>query len=66
MSAIERAFCRSPPWGWAARHVLAPWALSGFEPRGDVLELGAGDGAMAHATALAFPEMDLTVTDFDA
>ncbi len=66
MSAIERAFCRSPPWGWAARHVVAPWALSGFEPRGDVLELGAGDGAMAQATALAFPEVDLTVTDVDA
>lgn len=65
MSAVEQAFCRSTPWRWATRRVIQPWALSGFSPHGNVLELGAGSGVMAMETARVYPDLHLTVTDID-
>jgi spermidine synthase len=47
MVPLEQRFCRSAPWRWFARHVILPWALQGEPLRGDVLEIGAGSGAMA-------------------
>ncbi len=65
MSALERAFCRSAPWGVVARRVVLRWALNGYELTGDVLEIGGGSGAMAEGVAATFPAVRLTVTDID-
>ncbi len=65
MSAVELAFCRSAPWRWATHNLVRPWALKGFEPRGDLLELGAGGGGMAEEMAIAYPDLHMTVTDVD-
>jgi ubiquinone/menaquinone biosynthesis C-methylase UbiE len=65
MSRLERAFCQSPPWRVFASRVVLPWALQGVRLEGEVLEIGAGGGAMAERIADAFPDVRLTVTDFD-
>lgn len=65
MSRFEAAFCRSAPWRLAARRVVLPWALQGVQPAGDVLEVGAGSGAMAAELLTAYPRIRMTVTDFD-
>jgi ubiquinone/menaquinone biosynthesis C-methylase UbiE len=65
MSRFQSAFCRSPPWRSFARRVVLPWALQGFRPQGDVLEIGAGSGAMAAELLAMYPDVRLTVTDFD-
>ena len=66
MSRFQAAFCRSPVWRGFARRVVLPWALHGFRPGGDVLEIGAGSGAMAAELLAAYPSITMTVTDFDA
>ncbi len=65
MSAIESAFCGSAPWESFARRAVLPWALDGHQLTGDVLEIGAGGGAMADGVARMFPTACLTVTDVD-
>ena len=65
MSRFEAAFCRSGLWRGFARRVVLPWALQGFEPEGDVLEIGAGSGAMAAELVASHPGATLTATDFD-
>ncbi|WP_243709822.1 class I SAM-dependent methyltransferase [Mycobacterium marinum] len=65
MSRIESAFCRSAPWRVATRRLVLPWALQGIEPVGEVLEIGAGSGAMAAEVLLAQPDIRITVTDYD-
>jgi ubiquinone/menaquinone biosynthesis C-methylase UbiE len=65
MSRFQSTFCRSAPWRFAAGRVVLPWSLHGFEPRGDVLEIGAGSGAMAAELLAAHPAITMTVTDFD-
>lgn len=65
MSAIEGAFCKSAPWQAFARRAVLPWALDGGRLTGDVLEIGAGGGAMADGMARAHPGVRLTVTDID-
>jgi ubiquinone/menaquinone biosynthesis C-methylase UbiE len=65
MSRIEAAFCRSAPWRAFARRILLPWALQGFRPEGEVLEIGAGSGAMAAELLACFPGASMTVTDVD-
>jgi SAM-dependent methyltransferase len=65
MSRFERAFCQSPPWRAFASRVILPWALQGVRLEGEVLEIGSGSGAMAERIADAFPDVRLTVTDFD-
>ena len=65
MSALERTFCRSSPWRTFARRAVLPWALQGTAPTGDVIELGAGSGAMAAGAAPSFPDAHFTVTDID-
>jgi ubiquinone/menaquinone biosynthesis C-methylase UbiE len=66
MSRFEAAFCRSAPWRSVARRVVLPWALQGAHPVGDVLEIGAGSGAMAAELLATHPDVRMTVTDFDA
>jgi len=65
MSRFQSAFCRSGPWRTFARRVVLPWALQGFRPQGDVLEIGAGSGAMAAEILATYPDVRLTVTDYD-
>ncbi len=65
MSGFESAFCRSAPWRFATRRLVVPWALQGVSLQGDVLEIGAGSGAMAAEILARFPEIKMTITDFD-
>jgi ubiquinone/menaquinone biosynthesis C-methylase UbiE len=65
MSRVQAAFCRSGPWQAFARHAVLPWSLQGFEPHGDVLEIGAGSGAMAAELLTRYDQPTMTVTDFD-
>jgi SAM-dependent methyltransferase len=65
MSTAERWFCQSAPWRWTAGRLILGWALQGVNPRGAVLELGGGSGAMAAATIRRHPDISLTVTDVD-
>lgn len=65
MSRFEAAFCRSGPWKAFSGDVVLPWSLQGFEPRGEVLEIGAGSGAMAAELFARHPDVVMTVTDFD-
>jgi ubiquinone/menaquinone biosynthesis C-methylase UbiE len=66
MSGFEAAFCRSAPWRFVARRMVLPWALQGTHPNGEVLEVGAGSGAMAAELLATHPDIRMTVTDFDA
>ena len=66
MSTIESWFCRSTPWEAATGRWVLPWALQGVRPRGRVLEIGGGGGAMAAQILTAGPgDVEVTVTDFD-
>ncbi len=65
MSLVERTFCRSLPWCAFAERVVLPWALSGDDLHGDVLEIGGGTGAMAAGVIGRFPDLRLIVTDID-
>jgi hypothetical protein len=60
MSLVEQTFCRSAPWRAFARRAVLPWALSGTPLAGDVLELGAGSGAMAEGMLRSHPRISLT------
>ena len=65
MSTFERAVCQSAPWRAMTGRLVLPWALQGVRPRGDVLEIGSGSGAMAEHLLVAFPEIHVTATDID-
>lgn len=65
MSRFEAAWCRSAPWRLFARRVVLPWALQGIHPDGEVLEIGAGSGAMAAELLATNPNISMTVSDFD-
>lgn len=65
MSRVQAAFCRSRPWQALAGNAVLPWSLQGFEPHGDVLEIGAGSGAMAAELLARYDHPTMTVTDFD-
>jgi ubiquinone/menaquinone biosynthesis C-methylase UbiE len=65
MSKLEVAMCTNAPWRWFARKVVLPWGLHGFAPRGDVLEIGAGSGAMAAELLTRYADVRVTATDFD-
>lgn len=65
MTRFEAVLCRSAPWRAVTRRVVLPWALQGITPEGDVLEIGAGSGAMAEELLTSFPTVTATATDFD-
>ena len=45
--------------------LIAPWALQGTRPHGDVLEIGGGVGAMAQRLLRTSPDLRIVETDFD-
>lgn len=65
MERFERAWCQSAPWRALAGRVVLPWALQGERLAGEVLEIGAGSGAMAARVAERSPGVRLVVTDED-
>jgi ubiquinone/menaquinone biosynthesis C-methylase UbiE len=65
MSRVEKAVCRSAPWRVFTRHLVLPWALQGTRLSGEVLEIGAGSGAMAEELLATTPAITMCVTDFD-
>src|SRR5680860_498011 len=65
MSIMERTFCLGAAWSGIAPKAVLPWALNGFEPTGDVLEIGGGGGSMDASLAGTHPSIRLTVTDLD-
>ncbi len=65
MSQFHAALCRSLPWRAVAGHAVLPWSLQGFDPHGQVLEIGAGSGVMAAELLTRFDLSTMTVTDFD-
>lgn len=65
MSRLEAALCRSAPWQAVAGRFVLPWALRGATLKGDILEVGGGDGTMAAALLESSPEARVTLTDFD-
>lgn len=65
MSRLQSTLCRSAPWRATAGTVLR-WSLHGFVPHGEVLEIGAGSGAMAAEVLDRYPAVTaMTVTDVD-
>lgn len=65
MSRLEAALCRSAPWRVFTQRAVLPWALQGMRPEGQVLEIGAGSGAMAYGLLSSYPGVTMTVTDVD-
>ena len=65
MSASASTFCTSAPYRLLARRVVLPWALQGVRPTGEVLEIGAGSGAMAAGLLGKFPGLTVVATDYD-
>ena len=65
MSRLEQAFCRSAAWRGLSRRVAFPWAFRAGELTGDVLEIGAGSGAMAVELLDRYPAIRLVATDVD-
>ena len=64
MSRVEKAACRSGPWRAFTRRRVLPWALQGADLTGDVLEIGAGSGAMAEELLATTPAR-VCITDVD-
>ncbi len=65
MPAAAKAVCTSAPYRAVARRVLVPWALQGLRPSGEVLEIGAGSGAMASQLLSVHHHLRLVATDYD-
>jgi ubiquinone/menaquinone biosynthesis C-methylase UbiE len=65
MSASAKAFCTSGPYRLLARRVVLPWVLQGLRPTDEVLEIGAGSGAMTAGLLARFPDLTVVATDYD-
>lgn len=64
MSRIERAFCQSPVWRPISGRLVG-WSSSNQPLGTDVLEIGAGSGAMAAELLAKNPRITVTATDID-
>lgn len=65
MPTPARVFCTARPYRMLAARMVLPWALQGLRPGGQVLEIGAGSGAMAARLLGMAPGLHVTVTDYD-
>ena len=65
MSASAKTFCTSSPYRLLARRVVLPWVLQGVRPTDEVLEIGAGSGAMTAGLLARFPDLTVVATDYD-
>ena len=65
MSSSARGFCTSRPYRVLAAGVVLPWALQGVRPAGEMLEIGAGSGAMAAGILKRFRGVSVVATDYD-
>ena len=65
MPPAARTLCTSAPYRLLARRLILPWALQGLRPEGEVLEIGAGSGAMSAELLKRFPGIRVTATDYD-
>ena len=65
MSRFEKNFCTGRMYAAFARRLIMPWALDGFHPTGEVLEIGSADGAIAAQLLLEFPDLRIIATDYD-
>ena len=65
MSASAKTFCTSSPYRLLARRVVLPWVLQGLHPSGELLETGAGSGAMTAGLLTRFPDLTVVATDYD-
>ena len=65
MGARERRAMDSTLYRLATAHLIAPWALQRTRPRGLVLEIGGGTGAMADHLLRTTPDLRMVVTDVD-
>jgi ubiquinone/menaquinone biosynthesis C-methylase UbiE len=50
---------------WFARCFVLPWALDGFRPAGEALEVGSGSGAMAVQLLTDFAGLRMIATGYD-
>jgi ubiquinone/menaquinone biosynthesis C-methylase UbiE len=66
MVAAARWVCTTIPYQLLPRRVVLPWALQELRPAGDVLEIGAGSGAMAARLLAQYPALTMVATDYDA
>ena len=65
MSDSAKTFCTSGPYRLLARRVVLPWVLQGLRPTGELLEIGAGSGAMTAGLLTRFPDLTVVATDYD-
>ena len=65
MSRFEKNFCTGRLYAAFARRFIVPWALDGFHPTGEALEIGSGGGAVAAQLLHEFPELRIIATDYD-
>src|ERR687887_843033 len=65
MPALHRALMAGPLHRLFTSRVLAPWALQGMRPAGEILEVGAGVGAVAAYLLKTTPRLRMVVTDYD-
>ncbi len=65
MSRFEKDFCTGRMYRAFAQRVIVPWALDGFHPTGETLEIGSGSGAMAARLLNDFPDLRIVATDYD-
>ena len=65
MPSLAKAAVTSAPYRLIAQRILLPWVLQGEQPSGEVLEIGAGSGAMTAQLLAAFPALRMVATDYD-
>jgi len=63
MNWIHRRLCGSAKWAATVEDRLLPWALSGVDLGGDVLEIGPGFGATTRVLARRVPRLTAVEVD---
>jgi SAM-dependent methyltransferase len=66
MVPAARWVCTTIPYQLLTSRVVLPWVLRDLRLAGDVLEIGAGSGAMAARLLAQYPALTMVATDYDA